>query len=139
MAMCDPMLAQHHDLWRNELPNIEDADKLQFAFTVLQRGRNTVSDAARASREEMLRMSGRVEGMINTCMSLLQTIEKKLTHFKAQQERAAQKDEMDTMLEQHHEKQNASKGNGIAETKKAPAKKKKAPKKQTKAASKVRK
>jgi hypothetical protein len=137
-------LATNRDLWKTELDQVEDADKLEFALKVIDRGLVSINGAAQKQRAELNREAGKFDGAVNSAMSLLDQIEKLADHLARSKVKQAEieqggngvgqaGDEVDQALEQQADKRRAQLeggGNGATVTpiaaakKKAPAKKK---------------
>lgn len=148
LELAASILLTHADLWKSELAEIEQKEQLELALKVVQRGVQSIADAARKQRSDLERTAGKFDGAVNSAMSALQQIEK----FTENHERAKTKqaeiekggngvgtggDEVDQALEAQAEKraQQIEGGNGATVTpieaakktsarRKAPAKKK---------------
>lgn len=126
IALSAGIIGSHADIWKSELADVENAEKLKFALDVVSRAVRSLSEAAIAKRSELERNAGRFDGVVNSAMATLDRVDKIVENVK----RAAQKeaeidsasnanDEVDQALEQQAEKRRikmAEKGgNGSAD------------------------
>ena len=80
LSLAIPMVAQHVELLKGKLPDLEQAELLRFGLQVVQDCKQSVSDGWRKQQEEMVRTLGRFDGGVNGALAVLRKIEQLITH-----------------------------------------------------------
>lgn len=81
LGLAVPMILQHNEILKQ---NEQDKEKLRLALSALNLASKSVQQAQQKQREELLRSAGKLEGMINAAMSLLQKVEVFVEHYEVQ-------------------------------------------------------
>jgi hypothetical protein len=90
LELAATVLLTHCDLWKAELPEIEQNDQLELALKAVNRGTQSILDAARKQRRDLERKAGKFDGAVNSAMSALGQVEKYAEHFERSKAKQAE-------------------------------------------------